>query len=207
MRILLVEPDFPKPSKSKNHHDFLPIGQISKKRIPHQILITSYFTYWSKYVKETVSYYRNIYPEAKIIVGGIYASLMPDHCKEYTGCDEIYIGVHQEAEKCKPAYHYLEKHYGFKDYQILHTSRGCIRKCGFCGVYKIEPEFTFKKSIKNEIVSRKLIFYDNNLLANPNIEEILRELVSLKEKQQILWCDAQSGIDGRILLKKPHLAL
>jgi len=240
MKILLVEPAFPKPCKSKNHNDFLPLGLLklasyhrkkgdiiclvrgdvpkedlifehpngiqAKCSEPDKILITSYFTYWSLYVKRSVSFYRNQFPKKKIIVGGIYASLMPEHCKKYTGCDEVFIGIHPEAEAVPISYKYLEKHFGPIDYQIIHTSRGCIRKCGFCGVYIIEPEFQYKTTIKKEIVKRKIIFYDNNLLANPHIEEILTELAYLKEKQKILWCEAQSGIDGRLLEKNPDLA-
>ncbi len=240
MKILLVEPAFPKPGKSKNHSDFLPLGllklasyhrkkgdiiclvrgEVSKEDLifenpngnqakcsePDKILITSYFTYWSLYVKRSVSFYRNQFPKKKIIVGGIYASLMPEHCKKYTGCDEVFVGIHPEAEAVPISYKYLEKHYGPIDYQILHTSRGCIRKCGFCGVYTIEPEFQYKTTIKKEIIKRKIIFYDNNLLANPAIENILSELAYLKYKQKITWCEVQSGIDGRLLLKNPDLA-
>ncbi|MHA1250550.1 MAG: Fe-S oxidoreductase [Candidatus Helarchaeota archaeon] len=241
MNILLVEPTFPKVSKSKNHRDFLPIGLlklaayhrkkknaiclirgelnkeeiffeypngiISKNTIPDMILITSYFTYWAKYVRDSVRHYRKLYPNAKIIVGGIYASLMPNHCKKYTGCDEVYIGIHEEAEKTPISYSYLEKHFGSVDYQIIHTTRGCIRRCEYCGVYRIEPEFTYKDTIKKEIFKKKIIFYDNNLIANPKIENILIELSELKSKGRIISCEAQSGIDGRILEKRPELAL
>ena len=64
-----------------------------EKLNPDEIWITSLFTYWSKYVKEAVSYHKEFFPKAKVVVGGIYASLMPEHCKEYTGCDEVCIGV------------------------------------------------------------------------------------------------------------------
>ena len=240
MNILLIEPNFPKPSKSKNHNGFMPIGLLklatyhrkkgnaicivrgevaaeeilfehpnginSKYTIPNEILITSCFTYWSKYVKKSVLYYKKLFPDAKIIVGGIYASLMPEHCKKYTKCDEVFVGVHEGAEKCRPNYRYIEKHYGNIDYQIIHTSRGCIRRCKYCGVDRVEPEFKYKSSIKDEIVKRNIVFYDNNLLANPHIKSILTELAYMKEKGKILWCEPQSGIDGRILIKNPELA-
>jgi len=240
LNILLIEPDYPKACKSKNHNKFMPIGllklatyhrkmndsicllkgnvpkeqihfensngTISKNTQPDMVLITSYFTYWSNHVKRSVSYYKKMFPKVKVIVGGIYASLMPEHCKKYTKCDEVHVGIHAEAEKCKPAMRYFEKHFGEKDYQIIHTSRGCIRRCEFCGVYRIEPSFTYKNSIKNEIIKRKIIFYDNNLLANPEIESLLTELAFLKHKQKILWCEAQSGIDGRILENNAELA-
>jgi len=227
MRILLVEPDFPIPAKSKNHKDFLPIGllkmaaflksqgdevklvrgvpkQITEIYIlnfkPHEIWITSLFTYWSEYVRSAVEYYKNVFPDAKIVVGGIYASLMPDHCKKYTGCDEVKVGVLQEAENVKPAYSLIRKANPHPiDYQIIHGSRGCIRSCNFCGVKQIEPKFEFKNSIKGEIRKRKIVFYDNNFLANPNIEYILEELIELKKVGKILWCESQSGFDGRVL--------
>lgn len=236
-RVLLVEPAFPIPTKSKNHKNFLPVGLLkiasfqralgnnvllfrgvprdsdSKKRLtkfnPDEIWITSLFTYWSCYVKETVEFYKEIFPNAKITVGGIYASLRPEkEVISYTGCDEVFQGVMNEAEQYSPAYDLLEsKNGGPIDYQILHASRGCIRNCQFCGTWIIEPEYKPKRSIAGEILQgiRKLVFYDNNLLANPYIEDILAELAELKRVKRILWCESQSGFDGRILKEKPHL--
>jgi len=104
-KILLVEPEFPIPPKSKNHAHFLPVGllkigsyhkqlgdtvqlvrgNLPKNEIlftPDVIMVTSLFTYWSKYVTDTVKHYRRLFPSAYIMVGGIFASLMPDKCKE-----------------------------------------------------------------------------------------------------------------------------
>jgi len=236
MNILLVEPNFPIPAKSKNHKNFLPIGllkiasylknkEIEVKLIrgtpknsqelseisnfsPNEIWITSLFTYWAKYVKDAVKYYKSIFPQSKIIVGGIYASLFSKkQVKQYTGCDEVYQGIIPEAEKYFPAYDLLKNANPHPiDYQILHSSRGCKRHCNFCGTWKIEPKFIPKRSIKNEVRYDKLIFYDNNLFMNPKIEEILQELIDLKKEGKIKWCESQSGFDGRILLDKPHLA-
>ena len=234
MKILLVEPDYPIPQKSKNHKNFLPIGLLKiasylrskggkvnlvrgiPKNLsfldilsfePDEIWVTSLFTYWSKYVKDTVENYRSVFPNAKIKVGGIYASLMPEHCKEFTGCDEVHIGIIKEAERFFPAYDLVKNENPSQiDYQIIHASRGCIRRCPFCGTWKIEPEFEPKRSIKNEIKYKKLVFYDNNFLANPYVENILTELIDLKREKEIQWCESQSGFDGRILIEKPHLA-
>jgi hypothetical protein len=214
MKILLVEPAFPIPPKSKNHRDFLPIGllkfasyhrekgdeiklvrgnQYLPDFIPNQVKITSLFTYWSTYVWDSVNFYKGTYPNAKVIVGGIYASLMPEHCKQ-SGCDEVFIGVDNRVEKFKPAYDLVEV-----DYQIVHTSRGCMRKCKFCGTWKIESEFTSKKSIKGDICSNRIIFYDNNLLANPYIKDILEELRNVKHNGRVVYSESQCGIDGRLL--------
>ena len=232
-KVILVEPDFPIPNKSRNHSNFLPIGLLkiasyfrengievelirfeedknkdynqltldyekpkSKKKASTIIFVTSIFTYWSKHVIKAVLEYKIKYPNAFIIVGGIYPSLMEEHCKN------------------PPAYDLVDV-----DYQIIHTSRGCIRQCGFCGTYIIEPDWRCKKSIKEEILKnqenlydkkkknlKKIIFYDNNLLANEHIENILDDLIELKKEKKITYVESQSGFDGRILMKKPHLA-
>lgn len=241
--VLLVEPNFPIPNKSRNHKNFLPIGLLkiaaylrtknidvklirfdnddfikSKELnldyfsdsddsndeddfIPDLICVTSIFTYWAKHVKYAVSYYKSKYNNIPVIVGGIYASLMPKQCKEYTGCDDVIFGVIEGAEKVIPAYDLVDV-----DYQIIHTTRGCIRRCGACGVYQIEPEWASKNSIKEEIVKKKIVFYDNNILANPFIKNILNELIELKKERKISYVESQSGFDGRILRQHPELA-
>jgi len=219
----LIEKDFFIIKNSKNHSNFLPIGLLKLASYfrsnnnniqlvrgnkdasfyPDQIYITSLFTYWSIYVKESVSFYKKLYPKAKIIVGGIYATLMPEHCKEYTGCDEVFIGQHEEAEKLVPAYDLVDV-----KYQIIHGMRGCSRKCPFCGIWKIE-DLSFKnaKQIEREICSNKLVFYDNNILVNPDIENILLMLAEKKYKGRPLKCECQSGFDGRILAKMPEIGI
>ena len=212
-KILLVEPDFPIERKSKNHHQSIPIGLLKLASYyrslgddvrlvrgcreidfkPDKVLITSLFTYWSKYVWEAVSFYKHKFQRTQVVVGGIYASLMPEHCKK-SGCDEVYVGVHKDAECFQPAYDLVNT-----DFQIINTSRGCIRNCSFCGVWKIEPQFEFKQSIKGEIFKNRVLFYDNNLLANPKIERILSELVSIRIKGRIVISESQCGIDGRLL--------
>lgn len=225
-RLLMIDPDFPKPKKSVHHQDSLPIGllkigsyyqskgwdvvlhRLSESYDPpkgefDEIKITSLFTYWAKYVMGASMWaYRN-FPNTPIEIGGIWASLMPNRVKELCICDSVYEGVMEEAEAFEPNYDLLSTPI---DFQILHTSRGCNRRCKPCGVYCIEPQQSFISSIKDKIHKRNIVFYDNNLLVNPYIEDILRELILLKRQKKILHCESQSGFDGRILRKQPHLA-
>lgn len=211
--VLLVEPDFPIKRKSKNYCQSLPLGLLklasyhrslgNNVRLVHgyadnsfqpdEILITSLFTYWSKFVWDAVAYYKQKFINVPVVVGGIYATLMPEHCKQ-SGCDEVYLGLHKEAECFLPAYDLANT-----EFQIVHTSRGCVRNCAFCGVWKIEPQFTYKESVKEEICKNHVIFYDNNLLANPNIEKILEELSSILIGGKCVVCESQCGIDGLLL--------
>lgn len=238
-RILLVEPDFPYPNKSKNkanemHKNFAPIGLLKlgamhkslgnevklirgnidfEDFIPDEILITSIFTYWSKYVWESVEHYRKLFPKSKIELGGIYVTLhhkTPEFIEKAKKFKiAVYSGVHKEAERFLPDYSLLN---GEVDHHITHTMRGCIRRCKFCGTWRIEPELRYKtaEQIVKEIVDigkKKVIFFDNNFFANPNIKEILRSLENLKVNGCSVSFESQSGYDGRLLEKDPELAI
>ncbi|MEW6070932.1 MAG: radical SAM protein, partial [Candidatus Thermoplasmatota archaeon] len=211
--ILLVQPAWPIPRKSKWHAKYLPIGLLKLAAyyrnkgcavklvygnvspgdipfVPDEIKITSLFTYWWHYVKSAFDHYTKLYPNAKIDIGGIYASLMPGHVKEVFGIQPT-VGVLEEAERYQPAYDLVEP----IDYQIIHASRGCSRRCPYCGAWIIEPKQSFKtwEEIKKEICKRIVIFYDSDFLSNPNIEEILEGLANYRYQGKVLHCEAQSG--------------
>jgi hypothetical protein len=215
MKLLLVEPSFPIPVKSRNHSHFLPIGLLkigsyhkskgdSVRLIrglnrcgftPDKILITSLFTYWSRYVHEAADFYHRAYPYAEIEIGGIYASLMPEHCKAKSPFATIIKGLYRggAAEKVPIDFSLLPEQL---DYQIVHLSRGCPRHCAFCGTWRIEPRFMVRESVFPLIQKKRLVFYDNNLLANPNIDAILGELRDYRMKGNVqLRCESQSGFD------------
>lgn len=220
-KILLVQPKFPTAAKSINHKDFLPIPLLKiasyhrtqgdepylvhgKEKVdfkPDLIYVTSLFTYWQKEFWDTVKFFRNRFSDTKISVGGIYVSLFFENSDFQRKCRELNLtpikGTVEVFETSKPDYSFVDV-----DYQIIHASRGCKRHCPFCGVWQIEPEFVPKESIKNEIVKNKLVFYDNNLLANPYIEKILKELAELKLNGRQVYSESQSGFDGRLLTFK-----
>ena len=68
----------------------------------------------------------------------------------------------------------------------------------------MEPETTYKRSILHEICNTNVVFYDNNLLANPHIESILTELSHARYRGRKVRCECQCGLDGRLLT--PRLA-
>lgn len=220
-KILLVQPKFPIPAKSINHKDFLPIpllkiasyhrslgdepylvhGKVNVDFDPDSIYVTSLFTYWQKEFWDTIKFYRNKFSDTTINIGGIYVSLFFENSEFQKKCNELNLlpikGTVEAFEKSQPDYSLIDV-----DYQIIHASRGCKRHCPFCGVWMLEPEFVPKESIKTEIVKNKLVFYDNNLLANPFIEKILKELSELKIEGRPVYSESQSGFDGRLLTLK-----
>lgn len=240
-KVLLVEPSFPFPNRSKNransiHKNFAPIGLLKlgayhKSKgdevklvrgnleinefndfLPKEILVTSLFTYWSKYVWDSVEHYRNLFPKAIIKIGGIYVTLHKKNkdfirkIKKYNV--RAHFGVQENIENFLPDYSLID---GDVEHHITHAMRGCIRRCDFCGTWKIEPKLSYKTS--NQLISEikrvgknKVIFFDNNFFANPHIKEILKDLSELKINGRSVTFESQSGFDGRLLDKDPELA-
>lgn len=217
MKILLVE-----PQKSKKYHtSYPPIGLLKlaayhkrkKDRVrfvqgfsddgfePNTIYITSLFTYAYESVHEVVRYYSHQYKRARIIVGGIYATLCPDHLKAtFKDRIEVHQGLLEKVEDILPDYSLMPSWQA----SILFASRGCIRKCRFCSVPQIEPEFKAKKSIRHLIYPghKKVILWDNNILASPYLRDIFDELEELN-----LEVDFNQGLDARLLNEKVAIRL
>ena len=110
-------------------HDRLgPAGET-----PDLIFITSLFTYSWKPVHDAAAYYHDLYPNAQIELGGIYATLMPEHAK-LADVNRVHTGLVNEAERFIPDYSLTPDW----DSSIMFGTRGCIRKCAFCAVPRLE---------------------------------------------------------------------
>jgi hypothetical protein len=215
--ILLVE-----PKKSKKYHTpYPPLGLLKlaayhKKKgdkirfvqgfsdngfIPDTIYVTSLFTYAYEPVHDVIRYYSKKYKKAKIVVGGIYATLCHEHLKDTFGSRiEIYEGLFHKAKNILPDYSLVPEWKA----SILFGSRGCIRKCHFCSVPILEPEYKSKKSIKHLIHPghKKVILWDNNILASPYWEDIFSKLEDLS-----LEVDFNQGLDARLIDERIALRL
>jgi len=159
------------------------------------IYITSLFTYQAHYVVNSVRYYKNRFPNARIKVGGIMATLMPEYIKEKTGI-EPHIGLLRGAENCPPDYSWDPR----LPYSISFTTRGCPRNCPFCAVKKHEPKFKVRANWPRDIdiTKRQIIFWDNNWLASPNFEKDVQKLMKFR-KFGITQIDFNQGLDCRLL--------
>jgi len=159
------------------------------------IYITSLFTYQAYYVVDSIRYYKNRFPNARIKVGGIMATLMPEYIKEKTGI-KPHIGLLRGAENCPPDYSWDPR----LPYSISFTTRGCPRNCRFCAVKEHEPEFKVKENWPKDIdiTKRQIIFWDNNWLASPNFEKDVEKLMKFR-KVGITQIDFNQGLDCRLL--------
>jgi len=166
---------------------------------PDIIEITSLFTYAWGPVHEAIEFYHKKFPQAKITVGGLYASIMPDRLKDYYPFVKIHTGLHTEAEKYVPAYDILSTVSKWKDWKstILFTTRGCIRKCPFCIVPELEGKIrTMITNIEPYIFPghNEIILWDNNFLASKQWKKTLLQL-----KKSNLKVDFNQGLDARLM--------
>lgn len=110
--------------------------------------------------------------------------------------------------------------YPVSDAYFAYASRGCIRKCHFCGVPKLEGMQREGNSI-SEIVrqvdarygpKKDLTLMDNNITASPRFKEIIAEIIDLgfhkgaqlKRPGKVAVnrrVDFNQGVDARILAK------
>jgi len=212
MRVLLVEPDYYTKypplglMKLASYHrsrgdEVNYVRGVSDNRDfnPDIIKITSLFTYAWRPVHRAIEFYHNLYPNAKMEVGGIYASIMPERLRSQYPFLYIHIGIFKPAECYLPDYDILKTVKKWSDWNssILFTSRGCIRKCPFCIVPKLEGKIdSIATSISDYIYPghNKIILWDNNFFASPRWKEVINELQDIG-----LEVDFNQGLDARLI--------
>lgn len=162
--------------------------------VPSKIYITSLFTYSWKPVHDAAAFYRALYPDAEIALGGIYATLMPEHAR-LADVDRVHVGLFNEVERYMPDYTLVPDWHS----SIMFGTRGCIRKCAFCAVPKLEgkvwgPAQSISGLVKPD--HREVTLWDNNVLGVPNWRDIVDELRELNVK-----VDFNQGLDARLIDK------
>lgn len=188
----------------------------------------------------------------KVFVGGIATSLMHDRFLAETRwhgvrfikgllsnapalslrlddfSEELYSDdLHGQAiEDLVPDYSILDQidyAYPVRDAYFAYTSRGCIRKCSFCGVPKLEGGQRDTESLSGLVRAiedlygpkKDLILMDNNVVASSRFKETIAEIRDLgftpgaklrrpHERVPVQRrVDFNQGVDARILCKDP----
>ncbi|MDE2839835.1 MAG: radical SAM protein [Chloroflexota bacterium] len=186
----------------------------------------------------------------KVFVGGIAASLMNDRfCSEqrWQGVrfikgllsappavalqlDEFTEELYSDdtnggpIEDLVPDYGILDQvdyRYPVHDAYFAYTSRGCIRKCRFCGVPTLEGPQRDTETLSRLVTSieklygpkKDLILMDNNVVASARFKEIIAEIRDLgfvpgaklaRGRTTVQRrVDFNQGVDARILCKDP----
>jgi len=185
-----------------------------------------------------------------VFVGGIAASLMPEAFEKearWRGVrfirgllsqapalslrlnqfqEELYSDDMAGApiEDALPDYTILDQvsyKYPVHDAYFAYASRGCVRKCSFCGVPKLEGDLYETPSLTRIVqgieklygLKKDLVLMDNNIVASPKFKDIISEIRDLgftpgaKLKRGRIpvqrRVDFNQGVDARILCKDP----
>jgi len=109
-----------------------------------------------------------------------------------TGYD-LTIKLPDEIDNCEEDYQL----YGEREFSYGFITRGCIRNCSFCFVPKKEGMIHLYRTVDQIVKHKKVKFMDNNILAHPEHEAILQEIVDKK-----IRCQFNQGLDLRLLTEK-----
>lgn len=212
-----------------------------KKEKWDRIYISTLFTFYWKKTIETIKYYSKSVTEIRnIYVGGVMATIMEEQIKnEFKGIT-IKVGLLDKpgdlgndniiVDTMMPDYSiidtsknkYLNYEYPTNNAYIAYATRGCIRKCNFCAVPIIEPEFKHYIDLKSHIEEvirsfgerRNLLLLDNNILASQQFDKIIDDIIDLgfgkdnnlytykKGNRKISvrrYVDFNQGLDARLL--------
>jgi radical SAM superfamily enzyme YgiQ (UPF0313 family) len=186
------------------------IKELKKVQRPVAILITSLMTYWYPGVFEVIRLAKDIHPGIPVILGGIYATLCPEHAKRYSQADIILSSpgqywlatLYEIFSKIIPGFSGKKKIEPFfpypafdlltpLDYICISSSFGCPFKCTYCASHYLSPRFVKREPLQllEEVLFwhmtynvRDFAFYDDALLvdAKDHICLFLEEVVRRK---------------------------
>ncbi len=193
--------------------------ELSSISAPAAILVTGIMTYWYPGVREVVEILKEYFPGTPMLLGGIYASLMPDHAREHCAVDEVLTGPGEETLEAA-----LFRHTGISaqtdlDHDPLEftpaldlmnkvrflpllTSRGCPFRCAYCASGKLAPAFVRRrpKDVVDEIEAaaarygvRDIALYDDAFLVDAH-EHALPILETAAERVPGLTWHSPNGL-------------
>ncbi|MBT3207911.1 MAG: hypothetical protein HN704_06285 [Bacteroidetes bacterium] len=162
-----------------------------------RICITTLFTFNWNITIETIEFAKKIVKnKSQILIGGVLATVLAEDVEKETGI-KTHKGLLNEAgdldkneiiiDELPLDYSILgEIDYAYPENNAYYgyMTRGCVRKCSFCAVWKIEPKFNPYISLKEKIEKtkrdfgdqRNLLLLDNNVLASKNFTQIIEEI-------------------------------
>ncbi len=158
---------------------------------PDLVLVASGMTYWYPGVVEAIRRVRARFGDVPVGLGGIYATLCPDHARQHSGADVVVEGPgavevlrladtvtgNPPSEACgedprlwpAPAHELVPR-----PYAGLITSWGCPYRCTYCASHRLQPVYVRRDPavVLEEALAcarrgtRDLAFYDDALLVD-----------------------------------------
>ncbi len=160
--------------------------------------ITTLFTFYWNITIETINFAKKLCKkEEDVMVGGIMSSLLPDEVFEATGIypfkgllnvpgviDEGNTDIIDELPLDYSILEEIDYVYPANNAYFAYMTRGCVNKCPFCAVPKLEPNYCDYINLKQRIeetnkrfgARKDLLLLDNNVLASKCYNQIIDEI-------------------------------
>ncbi|NKB69927.1 MAG: radical SAM protein, partial [Candidatus Latescibacteria bacterium] len=139
-------------------------------------LVQTVMTFWYLGVREVIEDIRARSPRTRIVLGGVYATLCPDHAADL-GADLVVQGEDLEALwnfadlPADPGAPPLWEAYPDLQTGVVKLTEGCPFRCTYCSVPQVGPRFSgHRQRASGEIDRlaaagvRRIAFYDDALL-------------------------------------------
>jgi radical SAM superfamily enzyme YgiQ (UPF0313 family) len=210
----------------------LPLAQfdalLARIPSPDLVLVASGMTYWYPGVVTAVDRLRARFGPVPVALGGIYATLCPDHARRHSGADRVIEGPGlrpalelaarltgrafdpgRYADPC--AWPPPARDLAPRPYAGLLTAWGCPYRCPYCAAHRLQPAFLRRDpaAVVDEIAAcaargiRHLAFYDDALLLDAE-RHIIPILEGVLARGLDLSFHTPNGLHAAAIT--PHLA-
>jgi radical SAM superfamily enzyme YgiQ (UPF0313 family) len=190
---------------------------------PDAVLVASGMTYWYPGVVEAIRRIRARLGAVPVALGGIYATLCPEHAQQHSGADEVIAGP-----GVTPALRFADQVTGHSSaldgytdprawpppahesvprlFAGLLTSWGCPYRCTYCASRRLQPAFVQREpaAVVEEIGAcvrrgiRDFAFYDDALLLDSG-GHLVPILEAVIEQGWPLRFHAPNGLHARAI--------
>jgi Radical SAM superfamily. len=160
--------------------------------------VTTLFTFYWRETIDTINYAKKFCSDkGRIILGGIAASILHKQIRKETGIEPICGLLNKPGildadsediiDELPLDYSILEEityQYPASNAYLAYMTHGCPRKCAFCAVPQLEPEFMDYVGMKEQIrqaterfgPQKDLLLLDNNVFASKHFNKIIDEI-------------------------------
>lgn len=189
-------------AKIEEYRDYFHKGLWEKEPEWDRVFITTLFTFYWKITVETIEFAKKLVKNPSgLMVGGVLATLQAEELAQAANVSikNIHKGVLNIAgqldknddkiiDNLPLDYSILDEiayKYPMSNAYYGYTTRGCVRKCAFCAVPRLEPVYNPYiplqeriSLVKNTFGDQKdLLLMDNNILASKELPHIVQDII------------------------------
>ncbi|GAB6012451.1 radical SAM protein [Viscerimonas tarda] len=224
-------------AKVEEYRNYYWKGLWEKEPEFDRVMVTTLFTFYWNITIDTIRFAKKLVKKpSDLTVGGVLATLQ---AQEIAKAADIKASNIHKGILCIPGqldkgddkvidnlpldYSILDEieyDYAMNNAFYGYTTRGCIRKCAFCAVPKLEPIYNPYIPLQERVSlvretygdQKDLLLMDNNILASDDLEKIINEIVGCgfgkndkftqPDLLELSIDNLQKGINDRAYIRK-----